>query len=135
MKKNNIIADSSGIFSLFIAEDSNHQRAKKLAKRIIKNSSTIIIPADVLSEVVNILGKKINHQIAYEVALKLIAGDPFQLAESTVEIRDRALNLFKNISKKVSFTDCLVMAFADEYKTKIIFGFDQSFSQNNYQNP
>jgi predicted nucleic acid-binding protein len=50
-------------------------------------------------------------------------------------IREKALIRFEKSAKGVSFTDCLVMAFADEYKTNLIFGFDDVFSKCGYQNP
>jgi predicted nucleic acid-binding protein len=33
----------------------------------------------------------------------------------------------------VSFTDCVVMAVADTYGTKRIFGFDEAFTKNGYR--
>jgi predicted nucleic acid-binding protein len=33
----------------------------------------------------------------------------------------------------VSFTDCIVMANADEYGTKTIFGFDTDHAKNGYE--
>jgi predicted nucleic acid-binding protein len=35
----------------------------------------------------------------------------------------------------VSFTDCLVMAVADRFGTKVIFGFDEVFRKNGYRIP
>lgn len=51
---------------------------------------------------------------------------------SNDNIRLRALQNFQNQPAYVSFTDCVVMAFADEYETKDIFGFDEAFRKNGY---
>ena len=43
-----------------------------------------------------------------------------------------ALNKFEGLSEAVSLTDCIVMAVADEYGTKDIFGFDKQFADAGY---
>jgi predicted nucleic acid-binding protein len=40
---------------------------------------------------------------------------------------------FKTAADAVSFTDCIVMAVADEYGTREIFGFDKQFADAGYQ--
>ena len=56
----------------------------------------------------------------------------FIIAETTLEVRIEALEKFQKQPKSVSFTDCIVMAFADEYETREIFGFDDAFRKNGY---
>jgi predicted nucleic acid-binding protein len=43
-----------------------------------------------------------------------------------------ALKKFESLPQAVSFTDCLVMATADEYATSDIFGFDKQFADAGY---
>jgi predicted nucleic acid-binding protein len=43
-----------------------------------------------------------------------------------------ALKKFAHIGEAVSFTDCIVMAVADEYGTPDIFGFDKQFQEAGY---
>ena len=45
---------------------------------------------------------------------------------------DQALQKFETLPQGVSFTDCLVMATADEYETRDIFGFDKQFADAGY---
>jgi len=56
----------------------------------------------------------------------------FLVVESSEYIRIEALRKFHNQPAAVSFTDCLVMAFADFYETREIFGFDEAFRKNGY---
>ena len=56
----------------------------------------------------------------------LVLSEPSSLLDSP------ALFKFEAVSKAVSFTDCLVMAVADEYGTKDIFGFDKQFADAGY---
>ena len=127
-----IIADSSALFSLLIETDKNHSQAIKISKNIRTRTDTIIIPEDVFSEIVNILGKKFDHSKAIMAANFLLDSKIFLIENTTEKIRQDALIKFQKQPNSVSFTDCVIMAFADYFDTKDIFGFDQTFSQNNY---
>lgn len=127
-----IVADSSALFSLFIDTDSNHKKAIKTKGQYLKQGGLIVIPSEVFSELINILGKKFNHRAAV-LAAKVVLDSKTFVIENTLEIvRDTALEKFENQPESVSFTDCIVMAFADEFDTREIFGFDQCFKQNGY---
>jgi predicted nucleic acid-binding protein len=78
------------------------------------------------------LEKKFNHTSAVKAAKIVLESKTF-IVENTLEsARNHALEKFKTQGESVSFTDCIVMAFADEYKTKAIFGFDESFKRSGY---
>lgn len=127
-----VIADSSALFSLLITTDTNHGKANKISTELIRQEGVLLIPGEVFSEVVNILGKKVGKDKALKAGYKFIESEVFIVLETTASIRNRALMLYKEQPASVSFTDCLVMAFADEYKTNLIFGFDSAFRKNGY---
>src|SRR3954468_14821406 len=85
----------------------------------------ILIPAAVLVEFLNILGRKAGHAAALAAVTELTP--PF-LVISEPENIPLALEKFSEVPAGVSFTDCLVMAVADEYGTVDIFGFDKQFA-------
>lgn len=128
-----IIADSSALVSLATVTDSNYRKATDIAHKIEAGNLQVVIPGDVFSETVNVLGRKSSHQIALGTAEMILNSNSFIIAETNTEIRDNALRIFKNQAQSVSFTDCLVMAFADHFHTKTIFGFDEIFAKNKYQ--
>jgi predicted nucleic acid-binding protein len=130
-----IIADSSALVSLAITSDSNHQIAAKTSLAIKKNAHQVLIPGDVFTETINVLGKKSGHLAAISMAESIAQSTQLLIAETTPEIRDNALKIFEKQANSVSFTDCLVMAFADYYHTKFIFGFDEIFQKNHYIRP
>ena len=130
-----IIADSSGLISLFIETDENHTKAVDISLRITQKSTPIIIPGEIFSELVNILGKKFDHKRAFAAAESILESPMFIIQETTDQTRQFALRRFKDQSASVSFTDCGAMATADEYKVKEIFGFDKAFLQNGYKTP
>ena len=128
-----IIADSSALVSLATVTDSNYSQAIAIARKIEEENLQVVIPGDVFSETLNVLGRKSSHQIALGTAETILNSNSFIIAETNAKIRDNALTIFKNQAQSVSFTDCLVMAFADHFHTKTIFGFDEIFRKNKYQ--
>jgi len=127
-----IIADSSALFSLFIDTDNNYKKAVKIKDKYLKRGGLIIIPSEVFSELINILGKKFSHKAAVGAARIVLDSKTFTVEAASGSTRNNALGKFEDQPESVSFTDCIVMAFADEYETKEIFGFDDAFRKNGY---
>jgi predicted nucleic acid-binding protein len=80
--------------------------------------------ASVFAETVNMVGKKQGHAKAYEVGRFLRNTAPFVVIDSSPAAREKTLGRLLSLSQSVSYTDAIVMAVADEYQTKEIFGFD-----------
>ena len=115
-KRGIIIADTSGLVSLFSPNDRNHGEAVVAAKRLQNEAIDILIPAAVFVEFLNIMGRKAGHAVAIAAVAELtppfiILGEPRYLHETP------ALKKFAVVGEAVSFTDCIVMAVADEYGT------------------
>lgn len=90
-------------------------------------------PVDVFSETINALGKKSGHQTALRAAEALLRpGSQFILIETTTSV-PAALEKFAQLPAAVSYTDCVVMAVADAYDTRLIFGFDGQFAAAGYE--
>ena len=127
-----VIIDSSAFISLATTADSNYKKASVISNQILEEDKTIIMPGEVFTEIVNVTGKKINHQTAIGLAEKILSSKVMHIEETVSKIRQNALDKFKKQPESVSFTDCIVMAFADEFDTKEIFGFDEAFRKNGY---
>ena len=133
MEKNResvIIADTSGLISLFLPDDHNHTVAVNAAKALQSAHKDILIPPSVFVEFLNILGRIAGHKIA-RAAVPELTTPPF-LVLTTQTNAHQALKKFETLPQGVSFTDCLVMATADEYETRDIFGFDKQFQDGGY---
>lgn len=128
-----IIVDTSALISLFSPKDQNNKIAKKISSDIKHSEFELIIPGEIFTETVNVFGKKENHDVAVKHGKFLLETSEFKIAETTFDIRLKAFEKFNIQPKSVSYTDCLVMVFADEYETKTIFGFDFAFSKNGYK--
>lgn len=127
-----VVADTSGLISLVSKDDVNYKEAIAIGKSLTEVGGRIYVPTEIFAETMNVLGKKINHASAVKAARKIERSPFFLIVDTTHEIRRSALGQFEKISEAVSFTDCLVMALADFYDTKEIFGFDQAFRKNGY---
>jgi len=131
--KSIIIADSSGIISLISESDKNHPLAEDVSLKLEKDKGSVIIPSEVFAETLNIAGKKLGHRIALLIAEKILSVATLLISDTNEMIRKRALEVYKDQPESVSFTDCIVMANADSFKTKDIFGFDEVFRKNGYK--
>jgi predicted nucleic acid-binding protein len=124
-----IIADTSGLVSLFVPTDHNHTVAVKEA---LKHSrKDIVVIHAVYIEFVNVVGKLSGHKLALAAA-DMIAKRFVLLDEPRDILASGALEKFADLPEGVSLTDCLVMATADAYQTKEIFGFDKQFADAGY---
>ena len=128
-----IIADTSGIYSLINQDDRNHEAALEASTDLQQEQSPILVPWEVFTETVNILGKKVNHDLAVRAGRHLLASPAFAIIETQDTARAHALDRFEAQPQSVSFTDCVVMAVAEEYGTKRVFGFDEAFAKNGYR--
>jgi predicted nucleic acid-binding protein len=130
-----LIADTSGLISLAVTTDSNHEPAVTATENLRGKDSTILIPYEVYIETLNVLGKRVGHTRALSVASYLCHTPLFLVIDSAAEARQEALARFATLPESVSFTDAVVMAVADDYGTKDIFGFDAVFAKNGYRLP
>ncbi len=128
------IVDSSWLVALSSQDDTTHSQARKIADRI-SSETVVILPAEVFSETINALWRKVNKPTALRAAESVLSSTAYTFLETTKEIRLAAVKVFEKAKKTISFTDCLVMTFADHFKTKTILGFDESFSKSGYSLP
>ncbi len=122
-----VVADTSGLYSLISETDTNHAAALRATEQFHQQAATLLLPYDVYAETINIIGKKHGHDQAVAVA-HYLTSPTFVMFDSSHEARRNALDRFAVLPQSVSYTDCVVMAVADEYHTKQIFGFDEQTS-------
>jgi predicted nucleic acid-binding protein len=111
----------------------NHAEAVKEATLLLSADRLIILPSEVLAETINILGKKFGHEVATQAGRKFLDFEgQFAVTLTDADELRFALDLFEKQKGSVSFTDCVVMAVADQYNTQDIFGFDEQFEDAGY---
>lgn len=129
---NSVVLDSSAIISLSFCDDSNHDLALQISHALAGNNSSLILPGEIITEVLNVVGKRIGRDRQLEIGKDLLESEEFITIETDEEIRNSAFILLQKVANSVSYTDCIVMAVADYFNTKTIFGFDHAFMTNGY---
>ena len=127
-----LIADTSGLVSMTLPTDRNHEPALTATQLFQDKQTTILVPYEVLVETLNVIGKLVGHEPAVAVAAYIAETPLFTVVDTSKEARAQALERFVVQPAAVSFTDCIVMTVADEYRTQAIFGFDRDHSRNGY---
>ena len=134
-----VILDSSALIAQINVKDLWHEKANKTADVITQTERKVILPAEVLAETLNRIGNNIGSQAAVAAGNALLARDAsgdILLTHSNPSLAAAALKLLNTVEesqdKRPSFVDCLVMATADFYETREIFGFDAVFTKNGY---
>ena len=59
---NFVVIDSSALVSLTSADDRNHSKAENISNDCMEKRKTVILPSGVLSETLNIVGKKFGRK-------------------------------------------------------------------------
>lgn len=126
-----VIADTSALVSLVVDVDTNHPTALRFFDSARDRRVEILLPGDILTETLNILAKKASKTLAIQTGDLLLSSPAITVLEASDLIRKQALVKFGQQPGSVSYTDCIVMAFADEYHSPI-FGFDEAFTRNGY---
>ena len=120
--------------SLLIDTDANHHKALAQSQVFDESPGAVVISSHVFTELMNVLGKKLGHQVAVSAGQQILATPNYLIIESDEELAE-ALERFAQQISSVSFTDCIVMALADRVGTKLIFGSDEVFRKNGYRLP
>jgi predicted nucleic acid-binding protein len=129
-----VVADTSGLMSLLVDTDSNHHKALALSTAFDERPGAVVISSHVFTELMNVLGKKLGHEVAVSAGRQIIEAAEYLVMDSDEDLAE-ALERFAHQSASVSYTDCIVMALADRLGTKLVFGFDEVFTKNGYQLP
>jgi predicted nucleic acid-binding protein len=140
MKMNKpVILDSSALIAEINVADSLHEQTKAINNVLFQTNRQVVLPYEVFAEAINIFGKKVGRSEAAQAGKALLArhnAGTLVIQTSTESILDAALDLLPTAKgQSPSFVDCLVMIYAQVYKTQEIFGFDDAFTKNGYRLP
>jgi predicted nucleic acid-binding protein len=137
-----VVLDSSALIAQINGKDIWHKKADKIATFIAQTERHVILPSEVFAETLNRIGNNIGREAAVVAGRALLArhaaGD-ILLTHSNPALAAASLELLQTVQapqdKRPSYVDCLVMATADFYGTREIFGFDAVFGTNGYSLP
>jgi predicted nucleic acid-binding protein len=122
-----VIVDTSALISLASLDDQNHQKAVSISQNLARGQRVMIVPGEVFTETMNALGRlrgvapKVRRELQLRVGHELLSSPEFLVIETMPELRKPTLEVLKHQPFSVSFTDCLVMAFASIFASTAAF--------------
>lgn len=128
-----IFVDADAFIASIKTDDPNHEKAKKLFKRLEIEPLVLITSNYVFSECITVLSQRINHPTAIEFinTMRTVDG-PFVITRVDEVIEESAIEIFKKqTSKNTSFVDCTNMALIKSDYADAIFSFDGVYVKNN----
>jgi predicted nucleic acid-binding protein len=140
--KQTIIFDLSGLTALINETDAFHDQALQMSDVLTDRASwRVLLPREIFAETSTALSKRVNREAGVKAAWAILKrrriGD-FVFIETDSLVYEKAIGLLRSAKGSrgtSSFFDCLVMAFATQYQTPYIFGFDEAFTKNGYRLP
>jgi predicted nucleic acid-binding protein len=141
-QKQTIVFDSSGLTALLNETDEFHDRALLMSDVLTDSASwRVLLPREIFAETITAISKRVNREAGVNAAWAILerrrVGD-FIFIETDPLVYEKAIGMLqtaKGSRGAPSFFDCLVMAFASQYQTPYIFGFDDAFAKNGYRLP
>ena len=137
-----VILDSSALIAQINVKDLWHKKANTISEFIERTDRKVILPAEVLAEILNRIGHNIGRQdavLAGNVLLERNETGGLLITPNATDILAATLHLFKTVQeppdKRTSFVDCLVTAAASFYDAREIFSFDAVIGKNGYRLP
>lgn len=128
-----ILLDSCYLFSLNNEDDLDHVKVSKSFEKLLDGEFGIPIVLDyVFDELVTLVQFRTKrNDIATEIGNSILEDceNFMQLSRVNKTIFDLAWKMFKNQSERkyLSFTDCTILSFANEYKIKTVASLESKF--------
>ena len=113
-----IVLDSSFLIAFYLAQDSQHKNALKLAEQNIEE--TALLSETILFETLTVLNYKAGIELAKEAYQELMANKYVRFFHFTELEKDEILNEFFNQKSKLSFADVSVIYLARKSKSKVL---------------
>ena len=127
--KNNIWADTSFLYALFVKADKNHPKSKALWETIIGRKIACATSNLVTAELGTLFAYRFGHEIALQRMRLVYDSLLIKIVYSTPEIESRALVWWKRYSdQKFSVTDCVSFEFMKLFGINNILTFDIDFA-------
>jgi len=127
-----ILIDSDVFVSVFKNDDSNHNKALLIAKRISKD--TKYISSFTIPESATVLSHKVSQVDAVKFLLRTrddISKELFEEVPLTSDLVSLSDQIFITQKRKnISWPDCLNMAIMKIHRLDAIFSFDQIYTRN-----
>jgi predicted nucleic acid-binding protein len=122
-----VLIDADALIALVKEDDTNHQRASKIA--ITLQDKNVFISPLTIPEVAAVISHRMGH-LAAKKLLQSTRQEPFTQIDLSPQLINKADQIFLAQNKKgISWPDCLNAAIFTQYKLDAIFSFDRFYKQ------
>jgi uncharacterized protein len=121
-----IFVDTGAFLARHTHRDQNHRTATTLWRGL--ETSALITTNHVLDETLTLLGRRIGHRLAGEVAEMLFGSERLDVIYTSREDEYEALGFFSKFAdQRISFTDCISFGIMKRNRISTAFTFDRHF--------
>lgn len=105
------VADTSALYAFFVKDDAHHQKARSA----FQQPGAILVPTEVLAELLNVLGQRIGSARAAEAGEYLWHHASTEIQPTDTAVLMDAWGEFEASHRKLSYPDCIVIAWCREH--------------------
>lgn len=129
-----VIGDADAIVAQANPQDSNHNKAVKIAQELINSQVNVIYPVTAVVEAVTHIQRALSSGATAYGTAQLMSEPTTQIIEVNKQTLVNALKYFNpKTSKKNTLFDCIVAVVAEDHKADAIFSFDKFYKNKGFK--
>ena len=122
-----IVLDSNILVALYKLDDSTHQKAKEITRRLHDQGDVFMVLNLVVQETATVISMKVGQEEAKDFYRKRDRVIDQEIVLDDI-LEEQVWRIFmKQVKKGTSFIDCANLAFIDKYKLDGILSFDKFY--------
>jgi uncharacterized protein len=122
-----VFVDSNFFIALFNPSDSQHKKAKELAKHLDNTPHQLLTSNLIFLEIVTVLSQKAGRQRSIAWGNKLAQSQNLHIIHIDEHLHRKTWDIFQSITNKnMSFVDCSALATMRHYEIKKLLTFDKA---------
>lgn len=120
-----LFVDSNYFCALYNPRDSQHRKAKKIAKALKQEKPSLIISNFIFLETVTIISQRVNKKTAIRLGKHLIDDEKIKIIHISPQLNKQTWEIFQKIkNKNVSFVDASILTLLSAEGIKNLLTFD-----------
>ena len=126
-----VIGDADSLVALASKDDANHDKARKIAAKLLEENYQVMYPNTAILEAVTALKRKLNLADRAELIARQYIQGAFTVVWVDEEIQRKAMGLYveEAVSKKNTIFDCIVAICTKHQSAEGVFSFDEWYKK------
>lgn len=125
-----VVVDTGALYALVMRSDKNHESARRFLQQLLKEPASLLLHEWVFVETMTLLKARGGADVAIRAGEEMRRNPLYRWQESTPQLEQLAWSVFlKYADKDWSYTDCALLALAQQVKIGEIWTYDQNLRQ------